>query len=122
MAQRQRRGIGRVGGTRRSREAEPHLDHLLNLGLVGPAPTGHRVLHLVRRVLHDLATERRGLGKGKAAGLTDAHGRAHVDLEEDLLDGNDVGPELAKERDDLRLQGRQSPGQRIGGRRAQHAE
>ncbi len=122
MAQRQRRGIGGVGGLGRRGEPEPHLDHLLHLGLVGATPAGDRVLHLVRRVLHDLAAERRGFGERQPAGLADAHRRAHVDLEEDLLDGDDVGSELGEQGDDLGLQRGEALRQRIGRRRAQNAE
>ena len=90
VAQRERGGVGRVGRLGRRGQTEPGLHHPLHLRLAGPAPPGDRFLHLVRRVLHDLAPRRRGLGQGQAAGLADAHGRAHVDLEEHLLDGHDL--------------------------------
>ena len=81
-------GFGSVGQT------EPHLHHLLHLYLVGTAPPGDGVLDLVRGVLHDLAPGDRRLGERQPAGLADAHRRAHVDLEEHLLDGHRVGREL----------------------------
>ena len=110
MAQRQRRGVGGVGGLRSVSEAEARLHHLLHLLLVGPAPAGDGVLHLVRRVLHDLAPRGRGLGERQPAGLADAHRRAHVDLEEDLLDGDGVGLELGDQRGQLAAQGGQPLG------------
>ena len=122
MAQRQRGGVGRIGGSGRGGEAEPHLHHLLHLRLVGAAPSGDGVLDLVRCVLHDLAAERRRLGKRQPAGLTDAHRRAHVDLKEDLLDDNDVGAELAQQGNDLGLQRGEALRKLIGGRRTQDTE
>ena len=60
--------------------------------------------------------------RAETAGLTDAHRRAHVDLEEDLLDSDDIGTELAQQGDDLGLQRGQALRQLIGGRRAQDTE
>jgi hypothetical protein len=60
--------------------------------------------------------------RASAAGLADAHRRAHIGLEEHLLDGHAVGPELAQQRLQLVLQFGQALGQRIGGRRADDTE
>ena len=46
---------------------------------------------------------RGGLGQRQPARLTDAHRRAHVDLEEDVLDRDRVRPELVDERRQLAL-------------------
>ena len=81
-------------GLRRRGEAEAGLHHALHLRLVGRAVAGDGLLHLVRRVLHDLAAGRGRLGQREPARLADAHRRAHVDLEEHLLDGHDVGLQL----------------------------
>ena len=62
------------------------------------------------------------LGERQPAGLADAHRRAHVDLEEDLLDGDRVGPELGDQRRQLGAQRGEALRQRIGRRRADHAE
>lgn len=122
MTQRQRCCVGGIGGPRRSGEAEPHLDHLLNLGLVGATPAGDGVLHLIRCVLHHLATERGRLGQGQSAGLANAHRRAHVDLEEDLLDGDDIGPKLLQQGHDLCTECGEPLWQGIRLRRAQNTE
>ena len=98
VAQRQRRGVGGVGGLRQRTEPEASLDHPLHLLLGRRTPAGDGVLDLVRRVLHDVAAGVGGLGQGEPAGLADAHRRAHVDLEEHLLDGDDVGRELGDQR------------------------
>ena len=95
VAQRQRRGVGGVGRLGRRGQPQPGLHHALHLRLVGAAPAGDAVLHLVGRELHDIAPGRRGLGQRQPAGLADAHRRAHVDLEEHLLDGHGVGLVLA---------------------------
>ncbi len=122
VAQRQRRGVGGVGGLRSVGEAEPRLHHLLDLLLAGASPAGDGVLHLVRRVLHDLAPAGGGLGERQPAHLGDAHRGAHVDLEEDLLDGDGVGFELGEQRRQLAAQRGQPAGQRVAGRSADHAE
>ena len=61
--------------------------------LAGGAASGHRFLHLVRCVLHDRTPGVDRFGHRDAAGLTDAHRGAHVDLEEHPLDRHDVGAE-----------------------------
>ena len=122
MAQRQRRGVGGVGGLRAVSEAESRLHHLLHLLLAGPSPAGDGVLHLVRRVLHDLATAGGGLGERQTADLGDAHRGADVDLEEDLLDGDGIGFELGEQRRQLAAQRGQPTRQRIAGRSANDAE
>jgi hypothetical protein len=73
----------------------------LHLGLAGAAPTGDSFLHLVRGVLDDLAAGRRCLCQREAAGLPDAHGCPHVDLEEDVLDGHHVRPQLGQDQRQL---------------------
>ena len=113
-------------GLGRRAQPEADLHHALHLRLVGAAPAGDGGLHLVRGVLHDLAAERRGLGQGQAAGLPDAHGRAHVDLEEDLLHGHDVGLQLGDEARPARPGARPGAGAarrwaRCGARRARPA-
>ena len=122
MAQRQRRGVGRIGRLRQRGQTEPHLHHLLHLLLVGPAPAGDGIFHLVRRVLHHLASGDRRLGERQPARLADAHRRAHVDLEEHLLDRHRVGRELGDQRLELEPQRGEPLRQRIGRRRADHPE
>ena len=100
-------------GARRGGEAKAGLDHLLHLLLRCRPVPGDGVLDLVRRVLHDLAPRRRRLGQRQPAGLPDAHRRAHVDLEEDLLDGDAVGVVLGDQRGQLALQRGQALRQRI---------
>ncbi len=109
-------GDGGVG------QPEAHLDHLLHLGLARRAVAGDGILHLVRRVLDDLAPGRRSLGERQPAGLPDAHRRAHVDLEEHLLDGDAVGTVLGDQRGELALQEGEPLRQRVGRRGADHAE
>ncbi len=114
MAQRQRRRVGGVGGRGRGGETESHLHHLGNLCLVRAAPSGDGILHLVRRVLDDLAPARRGCRQGEPAGLADAHRRPYVDLEEHLLDSDDVGTEFGDQCHELSLQAGESLGKGIG--------
>ena len=72
-------------------------------------------LHLVRRVLGDLAAGAGGLGQGQPARLPDAHRRAHVDLEEHVLDGDDVGSNSAISAASSVPQGGEALGQRLVG-------
>jgi hypothetical protein len=122
VAQRQRCGVGGVGGLWSARQAETGLHHLLDLRLAGTSPSGDRVLDLIRRVLHDVAPPCRGFGEGEAAHLGDAHRGADVDLEEDLLDGDRIGFELGQQRRQFEPQRRESAGERIAGLGADHAE
>jgi hypothetical protein len=55
VAERERGGVGGVGGPRGVATAEPGLHHLLHLLLVGAAPAGDGVLDLVGCVLDDVA-------------------------------------------------------------------
>jgi hypothetical protein len=64
---------------------------------------------------------RRGLGHGDARGLADRHGGAHVDLEQDPLDGHHRG-ELGEQRPQLGLELGQALGHGRSGRGAEHAE
>ena len=64
------------------------------------------------RVLGDVAAGGGGLGQGQPAGLADAHRRAHVDLEEDVLDGDGVGSVLGDQRRQLAAQRGQALRQR----------
>ncbi len=118
VAQRQRGGVGSVGGLRQRREPEAGLHHLLDLLLVGATPPGHGVLDLVRCVLDDLAARECRLGERQPTRLPDAHGGAHVDLEEHLLDRDHVGGELGDQGRELGAQRCQTLWQRVGAWRA----
>ena len=115
MAEGQRAGIGGVGRSGRGGQAEAGLDHPLHLLLGGRPPPGDGVLDLVGRVLGDLAPGRRRLGQRQPAGLPDAHRRAHVDLEEDVLDGHGVRLVLSDQVGQLPAEGGQTLGQRVRG-------
>jgi hypothetical protein len=105
-----------------ARQPEACLHHLLHLLLVGTTPAGDGVLHLVRRVLDDLAAGERRLGERQPARLPDAHRRAHVDLEEDLLDGDHVGSELGDQVGELGAQRSEALRQRVGAGVRDHPE
>ena len=122
VAQGERCGIGGIGGLRHLAQAEAGLHHPLDLLLGCRAPSGDGALDLVRGVLHDVAPGVGGLGEGEPAGLAHAHRRAHVDLEEHLLDGDDAGRVLGDEAGELATQHGQAPRQRTVARRADHAE
>ena len=88
MAESQGRSIGgicRLGGRG---QAKTQLHHALHLFLVGTAVTSNRVLHLIGRVLGHLTPGVERLNERQSTGLSDAHGRADVHLEEDSFHGN----------------------------------
>ena len=94
----------------------------MHLRLVGTAPTGHAILHLVGGELDDITTEGRRFGQCEPTGLPHAHGGAHVGLEEHLLDRHCERPVLLQQQHQLALQLGQPRGQRIGGRSADDTE
>lgn len=122
MTQSEGRGIGGVGGSRWCTESEANLHHALNLLLARSTPTGDRLLHLIRRVLDDRASGAVRQGQHQATGLSHAHGGAHVDLEEHLLDGDAVRGELRQELLEIGVQTRQAGGQGIVGGCTEHPE
>ena len=98
-----------------SAEAEERLHHPLHLLLAGAAPQPATASFTWLGVYcDDLAPGGRRLGQREPAGLADRHRRAHVDLEEHPLDGDDVGLELGDQRRQLALQLGQALGQRLG--------
>ena len=101
MAQRQRRGVGGVGRLRRPGEPSRACTIFCTCSLSAPPQPATASFTWFGRVLDDLAAGGRGLGQGQPAGLADAHRRAHVDLEEHLLDGDGVGRELGDQRRQL---------------------
>ena len=114
MAQCERGGVGGVRRLRQPVSSSRACTIFWTCSLSARAVAGDRVLDLVRRVLHDLAPGGRRLAQRETARLTDAHRRAHVDLEEHLLDGDDMGLVLLQEVDELGAQRRQPLRQRIG--------
>jgi len=70
------------------------LDHGLNLDLVGRSISGDGQLHLVGRVLDDLAPSSHRFGHSQAAGLTHRHRRSDVHLKEHPLDSDHVRAQL----------------------------
>ncbi len=122
MTQSEGRGIGGVGGSRWCTESEANLHHALNLLLACSTPTGDRLLHLIRRVLDDRASGAVRQGQHQATGLSHAHGGAHVDLEEHLLDGDAVRGELRQELLEIGVQTRQAGGQGLVDGCTEHPE
>jgi hypothetical protein len=94
VAQSKGKGVSRVWRLRRLRQPEQRGNHALHLFLGGGSVSGHSLLDRVRRVLHDLAAGASSSGQDEATRLADRHSRAHVDLEKQPLDRNDVGPQL----------------------------
>ena len=121
MAHRDGYGIGGVDGSERFVQTEEHLHHPTHLGLVGRSVARDRLFHLIGRVLEHLTPRCSGLGHGHTAGLTDAHGGAHVDLEEHPFERHHRGLVLRDEGSQLPLQFGQALGQRVGGRRGDDA-
>jgi hypothetical protein len=74
------------------------LHHALNLFFAGCAESRHGILHLCGRVLHDSTTARRRQRQHHATGLTNAHRRAGVVLEEHPLHRNGAGTKLLQQR------------------------
>ncbi len=97
-------GVGGVGRGRDLGQAEQRLDHVADL-LLGRAPRpGHRLLDLWRGVGGDLEAVLGGQQQHHPRGLADGHGRAHVGVEEQPLDGQGLGPVSSQ---DLPQPGRQ---------------
>lgn len=116
VTQRQRGGIGGIGGPRWCGQAESHLHHLLNLCLTGSSPSGHGFLDLIGGVLNDRTFVAVSQSEDQATGLTNAHGRAHIGLKEDLLDGDGLGVELPEKVLEISVQPRQTTRKGLVGR------
>ena len=101
MAEREREGVGDVGGVRDGRETEQPGDHQLHLDLGRGAVAGDRELHLVRAVLDDLEIRLRRREQRDATRLSDRHGRSGIGLKQHPLDDHDIGAELVDQRDEL---------------------
>ncbi len=122
VADRERKGVSRIGRSRRGRQPEQPGHHLGDLRLVGSPAAGHGSLDLARCVeLHGYAVACCDDHRD-AAGLRGAHDGADVVLAEDALDGNDIGPMLEDARLDLLLQLVQAAGDVEVRRRAEHTD
>jgi hypothetical protein len=69
VADGQGEGIGGVGRLRHLVKVQEPSHHGLHLGFPGGAVAGHRLLHLVRRVLADRYAAPGGSGQSQPAGL-----------------------------------------------------
>ena len=106
-------GFGGVG------QPQPHLHHALHLLLAGAAPQP-ATASLTWLGVYCTTSQPAAAASARARPLAwpDAHGRAHVDLEEHVLDGHHVRPQLGDERGQLTAELGQALRQRIGGRGA----
>ena len=114
MAQRECERVGDIGRLGLGGQPQLSLHHALHLLLRRGAVAGDGLLHLVRRVLHDL---RAGGARGRQhqpARLTHRHRGAGVGLEEQALDRDRVGPQLGEKAAQLGIEGRQPAGQLVG--------
>ena len=89
--------------------------------LVADAVAGDGQLDLVGAVLDHRAPGPGRGGQGQAARLTDRHGGAGVDLEQDPLDDHHVGPQLGQQPGQLVPQGGQPLAERVAGRASSDA-
>ena len=80
--------IGSIGRLRQGPKLQLTLHHLLHLQFVCRTRTRDCTLHLAWCVLHYVDTATRSHSEHQSTGLTDAHCRSNIVLEEDLLDSN----------------------------------
>ena len=104
MTQRHCNCVGGIDRPERLVDADEGLHHLLHLLLVGAAVAGNGALDLVRGIFDHITTTRRSLGHHDAARLPDRHRGADIHLEEDALDGHDLGRELVEQGTDIALE------------------
>ena len=117
VADRQRQRVGHVGRAVDRRQAQDLGDHALHLVLGGGPVADQAELHLVRRVLDDVAATLGGDEESQPAGLTHRHRGLGVDLEKDPLDHDGLRSQLLDQRSQLRMQDQEPLGQgrrRIG--------
>src|SRR5262245_22988190 len=115
VADRARERVGRIRGGS-AREAEEPLHHVLNLILARVPVADHSLLYLERRVLRDRQPRVDRGADRRAARLAERQSRCGIDAEENLLEGDLLGPVLLDHFTQV-LENRFQASRKIGGAR-----
>jgi hypothetical protein len=115
-------GIRGVGRLRDLGQPEEHLNHALDLVLLGLAEARHGFLHLQGRVFVDLDPRLGQNKQGNPSRLTEPKGALHVPGEKHRFHGRAVGLKLDQEMTKLPVDAEKTLGEWKACRRRDHAE